>query len=99
MSDFGKVLTFGLSSLLMGNGNDAKNAAQANTQATNAAIAEKQTADAAAAQGLKDAQATASTQAQARLKAKTSGASQSVYTSPLGISGTADTAKKLLLGQ
>lgn len=57
--------------------------------------------NAAAIQSVKDAQSSASNNAQSALEAKlrARAGSQSVYTNPLGISGTADVAKKQLLGQ
>lgn len=67
----------------------AKNASQAVEQQNSKAI-----------QDVKDAQASASTQAQSALDAKrrASNVTQSVYTSPLGITTQAETAKKTLLG-
>lgn len=53
----------------------------------------------AAIQTVKDAQGSASNNAQATILARKRTASQSVYTSPLGLSDTASTAKKSLLGQ
>lgn len=65
-----------------------KNAAQEATQQNNAAI-----------QAAKDAQATSGDQAAAQVKARVSGASQTVYTSPLGLANDATTIKKNLLGE
>lgn len=53
----------------------------------------------AAIQNVKDAQANASNQAQAILKKRAISATQTVYSSPLGISGQASTSKKMLTGQ
>ncbi len=77
----------------------AKNAAQAATQGTNQAIVDQQNSDAAATQALKDAKDTASNQASNKLKQKAGNYSQTVYTSPLGLTGQASTSKKVLLGQ
>jgi len=53
-----------------------------------------------AAQDLKDSQAASAAQAQAAIDAKRRrmAGSESIYTSPLGIAGTADVARKTLLG-
>jgi len=55
----------------------------------------------ATAQELKDGQVAAARQAQERLNARRRAqiaGSQSIYTSPLGIGGTADVTRKTLLG-
>lgn len=78
----------------------------ANTQQQ--AKSSKSAANAAAAQSaqaisdLKSSQAAASSQAQAVISQKqrrVKAASQSIYTNPLGIGGTANVARKYLLGQ
>jgi len=71
-------------------GNQAKKAGEA---ASNA--------QAQATLDLQNSQATASSQAQAALNAKrqAASASQDIFTSPLGITGQASTARKQLLGQ
>lgn len=65
--------------------------------------ASSQAAEAAKqAAGLKNAQAVASSQAQAALAQKQRrmlSGSQTIYTSPLGASGLASTVRKVLLGQ
>jgi hypothetical protein len=56
----------------------------------------------AAANELKESQAAASSNAQKALEERRKrqiAGSQSVYTSPLGIAGSADVARKVLLGQ
>lgn len=70
-------------------------------KAANKAAEEASRQNAAAIQGVKDAQSNASNAAQAQLqaRARARSGSQTVYTSPLGISGQADTAKKKLLGE
>jgi len=57
------------------------------------------TQNAAAIQNLKDSQANASTQAQAAIDARRRAASQTIFTSPLGVTQQASVAKKQLLGQ
>ena len=75
----------------------AQSQANATKKAANAASAQ----NAAAIQNAKDAQSAASTQAQNAItsKARAVGASQSIYTSPLGLTTQASTVKKTLLGQ
>lgn len=63
------------------------------------AIGDMQAQNQAATQSLKDAQGEASGKAQSLLKRRTSSISQTIYTSPLGLSGMASTARKTLLGQ
>lgn len=76
----------------------SKKAAAASTANTNAQIeAAKSTAD-KTAQNLKDTQAAAASQAQNSIRQRVAGYSQTVYTSPLGLQGQADTTKKTLLG-
>ena len=65
----------------------AKSAAAGAEKANNEAIAQ-----------VKAAQNTASTQAVESIRKRTSAMSQTVYTSPLGLSGQAEIAKKTLLG-
>lgn len=57
--------------------------------------------NAAAIQSAKDAQASASSQAQAAMESRkrAMAGSQTIFTSPLGIAGSATTARKTLLGQ
>lgn len=66
----------------------AKNAAQAAEQQNAATIA-----------AFKDSQATASTNAQTAVRRRAKAASQTVFTSPLGLSTQADVSRKTLLGQ
>lgn len=56
-------------------------------------------ANAAAIQNVKDAQGSASANAQALITARRRTGSQTVYTSPLGATEQATTAKKTLLGE
>jgi len=77
----------------------ASQAAEASTTSTNKAIADVQAKNDAAAKAVKDAQDTASKQATNRVRARAQAASQSVYTSPLGLAGMADTIRKTLTGQ
>lgn len=55
--------------------------------------------NAAAIQSAKDAQDNAGTKAAAAVRQRVSGASQTVYTSPLGLSGDASVVRKTLLGE
>jgi hypothetical protein len=76
----------------------AKKAADASIQRTDAAVARQ---DAAAAE-LAQAQETASSQAQARVskrRKRATAGGRSIYTSPLGLGGTAQVARKSLLGE
>lgn len=65
----------------------------------NKAADEAKKANDAAIQNVKDAQAGASNQAQKALKARSSAGTQTVFTSPLGITQQANTSRKVLLGQ
>ena len=78
---------------------DTKNAAQANTQATNEQIAAQTAATDQSISDAKTAQDAASSQAQSAVAKRAAAASQTVYTSPLGVQTQADTAKKTLLGK
>lgn len=69
--------------------------AKASKQASEAAAQQ----NSAAIQAVKDGQNNASTNAAATIKKRVSSASQTVYTSPLGLSGEASTVRKTLLGQ
>jgi hypothetical protein len=55
--------------------------------------------NAAAIKQVKDAQKTSGEQAQQIIARRRSAATQTIYTSPLGVSTEAATAKKVLLGQ
>jgi uncharacterized membrane protein (DUF106 family) len=74
---------------------------QAPAKAANKQAEEAARRNAAAIQEVKDAQSSASTNAQESLmnRKRAMSRSQTIYTSPLGISGQATTARKTLLGQ
>lgn len=70
-------------------------AATASEKASKAAQAQ----NAAAIQSVKDAQSSASSNAADSIKRRSQSMSQTIYTSPLGLSNQATTARKVLLGQ
>lgn len=74
----------------------SKQAKSANSAANDALLK-----NAAAVQSVKDAQTNASTQAQSALdtRRRSMAGSQTIFTSPLGLTQQATTAKKTLLGQ
>ena len=71
---------------------------QQQAKASKQAAADAQAQNAAAIQSVKDAQSSASTKASDSIKRRVASASQSIYTSPLGLTGQAETSKKVLLG-
>lgn len=78
----------------------AKSTAENQMNMQRAAQEELKAKDAAAKADVEKAQVTATSQAQASLtkKKRAVARSESIYTSPLGIGGTADVARKTLLG-
>lgn len=78
---------------------EAASAAAEQTKKVDAQIAAQEKQTAAAIQTVKDSQAAAPSKAVENVRRKTSAFSQTIYTSPLGLSGQAATAKKILLGQ